>query len=161
MKLSQKEEIVETIKKLARDLDARAEDIANDYNKRIRSIEIHANIEVGYVPEWDITKHYGLLTDEMLKQIEDIINNPNDAPKSIKAQASLQAPIKNEKKIADEIGKAVKESLNQINIKLPDLESPPKVEIPNYIGDVLDKDFLGRDCFGNVIKSGYRNGGDG
>ena len=149
--LNTKEEIVKTIKALAKDLDARAEDIANDYNKMVRKIDIHTSIEVGCYSEWDITKHYGILTEKMIKELENIINNPNDAPKSMKAQASLTMPIKNEKSIVDEIGKAIKDSLNPLDIKLPDLVAP-KVEIPNYIGA----------DFGNgYSKSSYRNGGDG
>ena len=152
--IREKNELVRIIKALAKDLDARAEDIANDYNKRIRSINISADIELGLSPEWSITKNYPVLviTDDIADKIEDIVNNPNDAPKTMKAQASLQAPIKNEKTIVDEIGEAVRDSLNPINIKIPDT-ALPKVEMPYYIGA----------DFGNGFSksSMYRSGGDG
>lgn len=148
------EDLIRIIKALAKDLDARAESIASDFNSRIRSINISADIELGCIPEWSITKNYPVLviTEEIADKLDDIVNNPNDAPKSMKAQASIQAPLKKENNIADEIGKAIKDSLNPIDIKLPDL-TMPNIEIPKYIGADFGDGFS--------RQSNYRSGGDG
>ena len=108
-----KEDLIKTIKDLARDLDARAEDIASDFNKRIRKIEITACIEPECISEWEVTKYYPVIPINIM---EDIVNNPIDAPKTMKAQAEIIAPIKTN--IADEIGKAIKDSLNPLDIKI-------------------------------------------
>lgn len=116
------EELIKIIKALAKDLESRAEEIASDFNHRIRSIIISTDIEFGNIPEWNITKNYPVivLTDEIVDKIEDIVNNPNDAPKSMRALASIQTPLKEEKSISEEIGNAIKDSIN-INIGLPSI----------------------------------------
>lgn len=118
--IREKEELVSIIKSLAKDLDARAEDIANDWNKKVRSINIRADIEIGNIAEWNITKNYGviILTDELVKDIEDSINDSNDNPKSMKAQAEIIAPVKVNP--AEAIAKAVNESIikNPCDIKI-------------------------------------------
>lgn len=62
--IKEKNELVKIIKTLAKDLDARAEAIANDYNTRVRKIDIHASIELDCINEWEITKHYPVIVDK-------------------------------------------------------------------------------------------------
>lgn len=128
--IREKDELVRIIKTLAKDLDERAESIASDFNSRIRSINISADIEVGCIPEWSITKNYPVLviTDEIADKIDDIINNPNDAPKSIKAQAEIIAPVKVNP--VEEIAKAVNESI---------IKNPCDIEIRVDYGNGLNK----------------------
>lgn len=110
-----KEDLVKIIKDLAKDLNERAEDIANDFDKRIRKIEIVACIEPECISEWEVTKYYPVIP---INEIENIINNPIDAPKSMKAQAEIIAPVKVNP--AEAIAKAVNESIikNPCDIKI-------------------------------------------
>ena len=59
--IKDKEELIKVIKSLARELDDRAEDIANDWDKRVRKIDIHASIELDCINEWEITKYYPVI----------------------------------------------------------------------------------------------------
>jgi len=127
--IREKEELVSIIKSLAKDLYTRAEEIANDWNKKVRSINIKADIELGNIAEWNITKNYGVivLTDE-LKDIGDIVNNPNDTPKFKEAQAGIIAPAKVNP--AEEIAKAINESI---------IKNPCDIKIGIDYGDGLSK----------------------
>lgn len=113
--IREKEELVKIIKALAKDLETRAEAIADDYDTRVRKIDIHASIEIGCINEWEVTKCYPVIP---INEIEDIINNPIDAPKSMKAQAEIIAPAKVNP--AEAIAKAVNESIikNPCDIKI-------------------------------------------
>lgn len=62
-----KEELIKIIKSLAKDLDARAEEIVGDLNKGIRKININASIEDGYINEWEITKYCPVMVDEVIQ----------------------------------------------------------------------------------------------
>ena len=44
--IREKDELVRIIKALAKDLEARAEAIADDYNTKVRKIDIHTSIEI-------------------------------------------------------------------------------------------------------------------
>lgn len=127
--IKEKKELVNIIKSLAKDLDMRAEDIANDWNKQVRSINIKADLEIGNIPEWNITKNYGLIfTDELIKDIEDSINNSNDNSKSMKAQAEIIAPTKTNP--AEIIAKIVNESI---------IKNPSDIKIGIDYGNGLSK----------------------
>lgn len=60
-RIGDKEEIIKEIKRLARELDERAEDIANDWDKRVRKIDIHSSIDLECINEWEITKCYPVI----------------------------------------------------------------------------------------------------
>lgn len=62
-----KEELIKIIKSLAKDLDARAEEIVGDLNKGIRKININTSIEDGYISEWEITKYCPVMVDGVVK----------------------------------------------------------------------------------------------
>ncbi len=85
--IREKDELVRIIKALAKDLEARAEAIADDYNTKVRKIDIHTSIEIDCINEWEITKYYPVIVDE-------VVIKPSDDNKSIKAQAEIIAPAK-------------------------------------------------------------------
>lgn len=109
--IREKDELVRIIKALAKDLDARAEAIADDYNTKVRKIDIYASIEIDCINEWEITKYYPVMVDE-------VVIKPSDDNKSIKAQAEIIAPAKMNP--AEAIAKAVNESIikNPCDIKI-------------------------------------------
>lgn len=59
--INSKEKLVNKIKEMAHDLENRAEDIAIDWNKKIKRINFYADIEPENITEWDITKEYLVL----------------------------------------------------------------------------------------------------
>jgi DNA-directed RNA polymerase specialized sigma subunit len=109
--IREKEQLVKIIKELAKDLDERAEDIANDWNKRVRSIEINTEIKVDKIKEWKVTKNYGVivLNDELVKSIEDNLNDRNDTPPSLGVMAEIVAPVKTNP--VEEIAKTINNSI--------------------------------------------------
>lgn len=109
--IREKDELVRIIKALAKDLDTRAEAIADDYNTKVRKIDIHASIEIDCINEWEITKYYPVIVDE-------VVIKPSDDNNSIKAQAEIIAPAKMNP--AEAIVKAVNESIikNPCDIKI-------------------------------------------
>lgn len=119
--IREKDELVRIIKALAKDLDARAEAIADDYNTKVRKIDIHASIEIDCINEWEITKYYPVIVDE-------VVIKPSDDNKSIKAQAEIIAPAKVNP--AEAIAKAVNESI---------IKNPCDIKIGIDYGDGLSK----------------------
>lgn len=119
--IREKDELVRIIKTLAKDLDARAEAIADDYNTKVRKIDIHASIEIDCINEWEITKYYPVIVDE-------VVIKPSDDNKSIKAQAEIIAPAKVNP--AEAIAKAVNESI---------IKNPCDIKIGIDYGDGLSK----------------------
>ena len=111
--IREKDELVRIIKALAKDLEARAEAIADDY--------IHASIEIDCINEWEITKYYPVVVDE-------IVIKPSDDNKFIKAQAEIVAPAKVNP--AEAIAKAVNESI---------IKNPYDIKIGIDYGDGLSK----------------------
>lgn len=119
--IREKDELVRIIKALAKDLEARAEAIADDYNTKVRKIDIHASIEIDCINEWEITKYYPVIVDE-------VVIKPSDDNKSIKAQAEIIAPAKVNP--AEGIAKAVNESI---------IKNPCDIKIGIDYGDGLSK----------------------
>ena len=115
--IREKEQLVKIIKELAKDLDERAEDIANDWNKRVRSIEINTEIKVDKIKEWKVTKNYGVivLNDELVKSIEDNLNDRNDTPPSLGVMAEIVAPVKTNP--VEEIAKTKMDDLNATTLE--------------------------------------------
>lgn len=56
--INSKEDLVNKIKEMAKDLESRAEDIAVDWNKQIKRINFYSNIAPDEITEWDVTKEY-------------------------------------------------------------------------------------------------------
>lgn len=119
--IREKDELVRIIKALAKDLEARSEAIADDYNTKVRKIDIHASIEIDCINEWEITKYYPVVVDE-------IVIKPSDDNKFIKAQAEIVAPAKVNP--AEAIAKAVNESI---------IKNPYDIKIGIDYGDGLSK----------------------
>ena len=120
--IREKDELVRIIKALAKDLEARAEAIADDYNTKVRKIDIHTSIEIDCINEWEITKYYTVIVDE-------VVIKPSDDNKSIKAQAEIIAPAKVNP--AEGIAKAVNESII--------IKNPCDIKIGIDYGDGLSK----------------------
>ena len=119
--IREKDELLRIIKALAKDLEARAEAIADDYNTKVRKIDIHTSIEIDCINEWEITKYYPVIVDE-------VVIKPSDDNKSIKAQAEIIAPAKVNP--AEGIAKAVNESI---------IKNPCDIKIGIDYGDGLSK----------------------
>lgn len=61
-----RKEMAQRIRELAQDLEARAEDIANDIDKKVSSITINTTIRPDEVLNWEITKNYLVAIDKDL-----------------------------------------------------------------------------------------------
>ena len=68
--INSKEDLVNKIKEMARDLENRAEDIAVDWNKKIKRISFYFNIDPTEITKWDITKEYLVLPKRIDMQLE-------------------------------------------------------------------------------------------